>query len=51
MKAELQVLLKRFLLNIFEIGLKYLHGVMKHLTYLRMKFFEMHPRTKFRNCI
>ena len=41
---------EKVLLNIFEIGLKYLHGVMKHLTYLRMKFFEMHPRTKFRFC-
>lgn len=41
---------EKVLLNIFEIGLKYLHGVIKHLTYLRMKFFEMYPRTKFRFC-
>ena len=41
---------EKVLLNFFEIGLKYLHGVMKHLAYLRMKFFEMHLRTKFRFC-
>lgn len=42
--------IEKVLLNIFEIGLKYLYGVMKYLIYFRMKFFEMYFWIKFRFC-